>query len=178
MYGLFQEGALSAREQLRAELDLTRRSIAALQLSTTAKTYAIRLRVAEVQTAEMLSDLFGQPPVEESAPIPPPPILAATPPNLSAGPEPIASTESPHPVQGTTSAWSALAGIFWYRRSLAFRVAAGLVLCLVAAVLIVVPVAIMALFPNHLTEIAVAYALIAFVWWLWRRNQPGIQQSG
>ena len=59
----------------------------------------------------------------------------------------------------------------WDRQRTLVRLGVGLLFCVLLAVLINLPIVVMALYPNHLTQIAAAYAVIGLAAWRWQRKR-------
>ncbi len=174
-YSLYQNGELSADSRVRTGLDLTTRMLVTLQSVVMAGMPSMRLQVAGAQAREMMAVLFGD---ELSTQVPKLPpswgdVRTETPPAaIRQAPIPSPVLPSVPAGRGSTDR-SRMGALSWYRRYSALRFVVGLGLCLAAAVLIDVPIAIMALVPNHLTEIGAVYALVALTvcFWSWRRKK-------
>lgn len=141
LYASYQSGELESTDEVGAGLDLARQMVLALQGSIDSGMPAMRLQVAAAQTAEMTAVLVGD---RRRSPAAARALIEAR----------VSQPASPGPAEqpAVTARSKVRAGL---------RVAAGLVACVVLGVLITVPVAVMALFPDHLTLIGSAYAAVA-----------------
>lgn len=194
LYGLYQDGDLAPNGQVWAGLSLTRQMVAILQARVSAGMPALRVEVAAAQVREMLAVMFdgwanlmGSRPVRGGDRTVEPPLLAVggtpkDPPGLPSSADRVSPTA---PSVGRLS-FSADWNEFWLRQSMPVRIAAGLAYCLLAAVVLDMPIAVMALFSNHLILVILSYALFATSTWIWRRARsarrmrrsvPGIRSA-
>jgi hypothetical protein len=193
LYGSYQEGELSASEDLRDGLDVARRMVLMLQSIVNAGMPAMRLEVMASQTREMLAVLFGEVPTGKAVrgggsgratrpgqvpaslgqPSWPSSVIESggrprLEPARSAGSPDLAAPPS---VQPALVARPAGIGRLSHAVSAAAQVVRWLVLCGLVAVAIDAPIAVMALFPSHLSVLAGGYALIGGLgWWWWRKR--------
>ena len=166
LYGCYQDGSLPASESVWAGLDLSRRMTLMLRSTVRAGMPALRLEVMAAQTREMLAVLFGEAPSHTavrglgSSHLSQPAVAS-----LGSAPLPTDTVEP-----GLIPVRSRLGGL---RPSVAAvtRVAMGLVLCVVVAVAIDVPIAVMALFPSDLSLLIGVYGGIAVAAALWRHRR-------
>jgi hypothetical protein len=201
IYATYQDGELFATEPVRAGLSLTMEMFATLQNTVTEGMPALRIEVAAAQTREMMAALFGQGlPSKRTGTAPQDRgrsrgrqaslCLASTNGNgvgRWAAPEsvnghhkelpepihpaPIPSAVTPAPDQANPylhDRWSA----FWRRQKLVVRVAATLLACCFVAVLIDVPFTILAVFPNLLIPLTVAFVVADVCRLLYRMKRP------
>jgi hypothetical protein len=196
IYGDYQAGALEATDSVRAGLNLTMQTFAALQNTVIDGMPALRLEVGAAQAREMMAALFGEGlPYRRSRGVPArnricgrgytPSYTGRSGHQVASGPtaevepvvvnelveqnpteaivEPLASATWPE--QTAVEAAASVARSSRSRR--VFRTVlmtlAGLIAICLAAVLINVPFAILALYPNHFVPLSLAFVGFALV---------------
>jgi hypothetical protein len=190
LYGSYEDSELPADEQVWAGLDLTRQMVLTLQSSVTSGMPSMRLRVASAQVREMLAVLFGvepgpersglkgaiqeirldQPELTEGAsPVPAAVPAALTAPAAPASPAP--DSTAARVAGDEIAAHQSRTMALWHGLPVVAQFVTGILLCFVAGALLNVPIAIMALFPNHLTIIGIVYAAIGLRAWQWHPSR-------